>query len=232
MKLSLAQREACEAVLRELQNYPTSARPPLSQSIVVRAKGGEGLTTCLSYIIQSLEDRYLHIVPDFLSSNCVFHELFYLALGLKPGVKSSLDQPPSFLVDFIRLRKIRTVILEDAHCFHEGDPCLEAKLTKDFRCVMRMLPNIDFIICEAYPNITDWGVHTPSTHAYKEIILRPFADLAEYLNFIRELVDLAAYARLPACQIDERYAASLLNRTAGNLDLTVRYLTTRHYNFE
>lgn len=229
MKLTVSQREVCDSVLSLLQQDASSPGARVSHLIIIRALGGGGLSTCVSSIVQCLNCRSLIVAPDYFSSKCIFHELFYQALGLMPEVKSCLHLSPPFLVDFIRLRRIRVVFLEDAHCFHEGQVKPHARLMSELYHAMAMLPEVNFIVSEAYPHICEWKSDIQTPHARQIIQLQPFSDLKEYMAFVRDLVQGTENPRLSADRIDERYAIDLLALTGGNLDLTVSYLKIPFY---
>ncbi|NIF28873.1 hypothetical protein F3J44_21140 [Pantoea sp. Tr-811] len=229
MKLTVSQREICDSVLSSLQQDASPNGARVSHFKIIRAYGGGGLTTCVNSIVQRLNCRSLIVAPDYLSSTCIFHELFYQALGLRPEVKSYLHLAPPFLVDFIRLRRIRVVLLEDAHFFHEGQDKPYQRLMSEFNHVMAMLPEVDFIVSEAFPHISEWQSEIQTSHAREIIQLQPFSDLKEYMAFVRDLVENADNPRVSVDQLDARYAIDLLALTGGNLDLTVSYLTFPFY---
>lgn len=232
MNLTSHQRDVQNQALNILQQNTNSTGERVSHLIVIRSKGGGGLSTCMEQIVQGLTDRYLHIAPDYLSSKCRFHELFYQALGLQPEAKSCLSLSPSFLVEFIRLRRIRVIILDDAHCFHEGEQSLRARLIGELYHAMAMLPEVNFIISEAYPDVCDWVTDAGISRIRHELDLKAFVDLKEYMQFARALIEGATHPRVSVDRVDEQFVFNMFICTQGNLDMTVRYLTLPLYEIE
>ncbi|MBO2892839.1 MULTISPECIES: hypothetical protein [Pseudomonas] len=211
MKLWSNQLAVCEQALSWLNdnvNSPAFLR--------VAGKPGAGLSTCAKHIAEATAPNSLHIKPECLDPSAGFLDILHAALGLPVRGRRPL-LPSHALNRLISLRKIQTIVIEDAHEFlhaqgsKKGDVpnaglYLEAVNIISFETVTRRQPLREFDVPPAYI-----------------IHLRGCTEREDYIEMALSL-DFD-YSRLGATELElYRLLNELFALTHGEIGMTKKYL--------